>query len=126
MWSFRMPADYASAPVLKVQYKMASATTGNVIIEGRLAAVSDGDATDVDAKAFGYQRPMSRLRYRTVFDVAPGDNWLTSWIGESSPSPGSVILVDPGELSRFARTYRALPPVPQDVLDRPEPFILDR
>lgn len=53
MWSFRMPADYASAPVLKVQYKMASATTGNVVIEGRLAAVSDGDATDVDAKAFG-------------------------------------------------------------------------
>lgn len=52
MWSFRMPADYSSAPVLRVQYKMASATTGNVIIEGRLAAVSDGDATDVDAKAF--------------------------------------------------------------------------
>jgi hypothetical protein len=52
MWSFRMPVDYASGPVLKVQYKMASATSGNVIIEGRLAAVSDGDATDVDAKAF--------------------------------------------------------------------------
>src|SRR5688500_16816225 len=52
-WSFRMPADYASAPVLKVQYKMASATSGNVIIEGRVAAVTDGDATDVVAKAFG-------------------------------------------------------------------------
>jgi len=53
MWSFRMPADYSSAPVLKVQYKMTSATSGNVIIEGRIAAVTDGDATDVDAKAFG-------------------------------------------------------------------------
>lgn len=52
MWSFRMPPDYASAPVLKVQYKMASATSGNVIFEGRIAAVTDGDATDVDAKAF--------------------------------------------------------------------------
>lgn len=52
MWSFRMPDDYSSAPVLKVQYKMASATTGNVIIEGRLAAVSDGDAQDVDANGF--------------------------------------------------------------------------
>lgn len=51
-WSFRMPADYASAPVLKVQYKMTSATSGNVIIEGRIAAVTDGDSTDVDAKAF--------------------------------------------------------------------------
>lgn len=53
MWACRMPSNYASAPVLKVQYKMASATSGNVVIEGRLAAVSDGDTTDVDAKAFG-------------------------------------------------------------------------
>lgn len=53
MWSFRMPADYLSAPVLKVHYKMASATSGNVIIESRVAAVSDGDAQDVDAKGFG-------------------------------------------------------------------------
>lgn len=52
-WALRMPADYASAPVLKVQYKMTSATSGNVIIEGRVAAVSDGDSTDIDAKAFG-------------------------------------------------------------------------
>lgn len=53
MWAFRMPSDYASGPTLKVQYKMASATSGNVIIEGRIAAVTDGDAQDVDAKAFG-------------------------------------------------------------------------
>lgn len=51
-WSFRMPADYASAPVMKVQYKMTSATTGGVAFEGRLAAVTPGDSTDVDAKAF--------------------------------------------------------------------------
>lgn len=51
-WSLRMPADYASAPVLWVQYKMASATSGNVVIEGRIAAVSDGDTVDVDAKGF--------------------------------------------------------------------------
>ncbi len=52
-WSFRMPQDYASAPVLKVQYKMASATTLEVIIASRIAAVSDGDSQDVDANAFG-------------------------------------------------------------------------
>lgn len=51
-WSFRMPADYASAPVLKVQYKMASATSGAVGWVAQVAAVSDGDAQDVDAKAF--------------------------------------------------------------------------
>ncbi len=51
-WSFRMPADYASAPVLKIQYKMTSATSGDVIWAGSLAAVTDGDSTDVDAKVF--------------------------------------------------------------------------
>lgn len=52
-WAFRMPDDYASAPVLSIQYKMATATTGSVRGEGRIAAVSDGDAQDVDAKGLG-------------------------------------------------------------------------
>jgi hypothetical protein len=52
MWAFYMPGDYASAPVLDVLYKMASATSGSVRFEGRIAAITDGDATDADAKAF--------------------------------------------------------------------------
>lgn len=52
-WQFRMPNDYASGPVLKVQYKMISATTGNVVISGRIAAITPGDAIDTDAKALG-------------------------------------------------------------------------
>jgi hypothetical protein len=52
MWQVRMPADYASAPVLKVQFKMVSATTGNVVWEGRLMAVTPGDSQDVDADGF--------------------------------------------------------------------------
>jgi len=52
-WQFRMPADYASAPVAVVQYKMASATSGGVAWDVRVAAVSDGDSVDVDAKGFG-------------------------------------------------------------------------
>lgn len=52
-WSFRMPANYASNPVLKVGYKAKVAITGGLAFEARLAAVSDGDAQDVDAKAFG-------------------------------------------------------------------------
>ncbi|MFF0867621.1 hypothetical protein ACFYUV_38070 [Nonomuraea sp. NPDC003560] len=50
-WSLRMPADYGSTPTLKIQCKTA-ATSGNTIFEGRLAAVTPGDATDVTAKAF--------------------------------------------------------------------------
>ncbi|GIH26063.1 hypothetical protein Aph01nite_43730 [Acrocarpospora phusangensis] len=52
-WSWRMPANYASGLTVKVTYKMASATTGGVVIEARVAAISPGDATDADAKAFG-------------------------------------------------------------------------
>lgn len=51
-WSFRMPADYSSALACKVQYKMASATSGDVIWGTQIAAITDGDATDADAKAF--------------------------------------------------------------------------
>lgn len=60
-WQFEMPQDYASAPVMRVQYKMASATTGTVVIEGRVAAVSDGDATDVDAKALATSNASSAV-----------------------------------------------------------------
>lgn len=49
---WRMPDDYASGPTLKVSGKMTSATTGNVILEGRLYAITPGDATDADAKGF--------------------------------------------------------------------------
>lgn len=52
MWSFQMPGDYASSPVLDVLYKMASATSGVIEFEGRIAAITSGDATDADAKAF--------------------------------------------------------------------------
>ena len=78
-----------------------------------------------DAKAFCYQRPMSRLRYRTVFDVAGGDDAIAAWLSEPLDGKTSV-LVDPGELGRFARTYRNLPPVPPDVLQRGEPYLFDR
>jgi len=52
MWQLQMPGDYASGPVLDVLYKAASATTGAFRFEGRLAAITSGDATDADAKAF--------------------------------------------------------------------------
>lgn len=52
MWQLYMPGDYASGPILDVLYKMTSATTGSVRFEGRLAAITDGDTTDGDAKAF--------------------------------------------------------------------------
>jgi hypothetical protein len=87
------------------------------------------DATLVlvgDAKAFYYQRPMARLRYRTVFDVTDDADWLTAWAGPAARDTNTVVLVDPGEVSRFARTYRRLPPAPPDVLQHGEPYVLPR
>lgn len=52
MFAFRMPVNFSSAPVAKLQYKMASATSGNVKLECAIAAVTDADAQDVDANAF--------------------------------------------------------------------------
>ncbi|WP_433731001.1 hypothetical protein ACQP2Y_21565 [Actinoplanes sp. CA-051413] len=52
-WQFRMPADYASAPVAVVQWKAASATSGGVVWDVRVSAVTTGDSVDVDAKGFG-------------------------------------------------------------------------
>ena len=52
VWQFRMPANYASAPVAKVQYAMASAVAGTVEFEVYMMAVSDGDAQDLDADSY--------------------------------------------------------------------------
>lgn len=51
-WSFVMPDNYGSALAAKVIYKMTSATTGGVAWDVRVAAVSDADSQDVDAKGF--------------------------------------------------------------------------
>lgn len=49
---FTLDSNFSSAPVLVGRFAMASATTGNVILVARLAAITPGDATDVDAKVF--------------------------------------------------------------------------
>lgn len=51
-WAFRMPENYASAPVLKIQYSMASATANEVIIACEVMAITDGDAAAVDADSY--------------------------------------------------------------------------
>lgn len=47
-----MPADYASAPTLRVLYSMTSATSGDVVWACEVMAVSSGDSQDTDADSF--------------------------------------------------------------------------
>jgi hypothetical protein len=51
-WAFFMPDNYDSSPDLKVAFKMASATSGSVVWQAALMAVTPGDAADMDADSF--------------------------------------------------------------------------
>lgn len=64
MTQFIMPGNFASSPVLKVYYKMASATSGKVAWGARLMALTDADAQDMDADNFASAN--------TANDTVPG------------------------------------------------------
>jgi len=52
VWQFKMPDDYGGNLVAKIQYTMASATSGKVDFEVSVMAVSGGDAQDLDADSY--------------------------------------------------------------------------
>lgn len=52
LWQFRMPENYASGLIAKLQYSMASAVANKVDLEVEVMAISDGDAQDVDGASF--------------------------------------------------------------------------
>jgi len=70
-----------------------------------------------DARAFWYPIPMSRLRYRTVFDAdtSNGRGLLDAWAGPPQDRRNAWLWIDPEELKRFARTYQPCPPVPPEI-----------
>jgi hypothetical protein len=84
-----------------------------------------------DACAFWFQVPMTRLRYRTVFDVgppAPSGSAVQQWLGGSeAPEAGRVIVISPGELQRLSRTYFGISPLTkqeyQNLADRSDVVI---
>jgi len=66
-WTFRMPVDYASSPVLKVFYSMAGANTEDeIVFDCLVMAVSDGDAVDMDTDSYD----ASNAATKTVPDTA--------------------------------------------------------
>lgn len=91
-------------------------------------ALADGKPLTLvgEAKAFLYPGPMSRLHYRTVFDVdvKPGESVTDAWARGANPD--APLLVDPRELTRFHDTYYAIPAIPPRYADRTEPFFVKR
>jgi hypothetical protein len=79
-----------------------------------------------EAKAFLYQIPMKRLRYRTVFDIddSNGKSFLDAAAGP--PQPEQVLVIDPNELRRFQETYPPFPKVPPEILAHDETYLLRR
>jgi hypothetical protein len=51
-WQFRVPNTYGSNPVAKIQYSMASATSGKVDIEVDVMCVTDGDSAEINTASF--------------------------------------------------------------------------
>ena len=80
-----------------------------------------------DARAFVYQRPMSKLTYKTVFDAdtSSGD-LIAAWAGAPTAKDQQWLLIDPAELERFSNTYPPFPPLPPDVLAHSEPYVMKR
>ncbi len=72
-----------------------------------------------EAKAFAYPLPMSRLHYRTVFDVdCHGQDPVDAWFNGCSRNEGATLLIDYPELRRFARTYSGITPPAGDETGR--------
>lgn len=87
------------------------------------------DATLVligDAKAFWYQRPMTRLKYRTVFDVdaRAGASAIDAWRGPGLHPPDEWLLVDAEELRRFEKTYRGIPAPPPELEGKTQAILI--
>ena len=49
---FRLPTDYSSGATLKLQFSMASATSGNVVWAAEVWAITPADAADSDTTSY--------------------------------------------------------------------------
>ena len=76
------------------------------------------------SRAFLYQIPMSRLHYRTVFDL-PSDapDALAAWVDPALKHP--ILVIDPAEIARLHATYKHVPPLGESTPGpRDRPFVI--
>lgn len=92
---------------------------GKLVDEGRSIALVG------QSQAFWYQLPMSRLSYRTVFDVGASGSAvaINAWLGPEGRGD-RWLLVYPSEMERFAKTYAHIPAPPAELIGQPEPVVI--
>ncbi len=100
-------------------------------IPPELADMKDSDkqvALIGDAEAFLYQIPMSRLHYRTVFDIPTNTtDPIEAWASVAAKNnPNWLLVVNPSEIKRLHETYRDVPSLPPQWADHgDQPFVLN-
>jgi hypothetical protein len=80
-----------------------------------------------DAEAFYFQVPMTRLHYKTVFDLPADDpDAVDAWAGPAAAGNADwVLVINPPEVARLHATYVGTPPLPADWANRgPKTFVL--
>lgn len=83
-WTFRLPSDYSSAPVLKMVYSMASATTGTIEMDAAIWAASDGE--DVDTPSYDTAN--------SATETVPGTAGLSSDLSMTLTNADSMAAAD--------------------------------
>jgi hypothetical protein len=89
-------------------------------------AARDGEIYFVgDSQVFLIQVPMTRLKYRTVFDIDTREkpSAIEAWMGVSQRPADASIFVNPDENERLARTY-GIPELPPEYRRR-EHFVIE-
>jgi len=81
-----------------------------------------------DAKVFLYQIPMSRLTYRTIFDLntEANPNLIDAFAGPNVPGQTQWLLVDPDELQRYEKTYQPFPRLPASTATHDQTYAVER
>jgi len=81
---------------------------------------------------FLYQLPMTRLSYRTVFDVdssGADKSVIADWLaGQDAPQADRLVVIDPAELDRLSRTYYGIPKLTEEEMQlwssRPDVYVI--
>lgn len=89
IWQFRMPGDYASGPVSKIQYAMASAEANTVAFDISIMAVADGE--DIDSDSFDTVNSTTAITVPGTAGLI--DSISTALSNADSVSAGELVLV---------------------------------